>query len=946
MAVSDPHAGFRSLIEQGTPFQEILDNSTAVIFVKDREGRYLLVNRRFLQIVGRPASDVLGRLESEVVPEAMAADFRENDLRVLASGEPVEFEETYELPDGAHSFISLKFPMRDADGRVYAVCGMSTEITARKRIEEALRKVALDVSAAGSGDVLAEIACSLTETLGVDMALVGKRLPGEPVRIQALAACLEGEQVGPLEYPLEGTPCAHVVGRSFQYIPDDLQTRFPGDGLLGEFGLESYAGYPLFDSSGDPTGLVAVLHRGPLPDAAFTESILRIFSVRAGAELERIAAEEARRASESSYRAIIEASEDAIYVHDMDTGAIVDVNPKACEALGYSRGEMLRISVDQLSSGVPPYTGVEAARLMDRARQGEPMCFEWHRRNRDGSLHWDEVWLKRIHLGGVDRIVAITREITQRKEREVALRRSEDRLRATVEASLDCIIGMDVEGRITEFNPAAEQCFGLRRDDVMGQVLAELIIPQRFRAEHQAGLMRFRETGEGPYLGRRVEITAQRADGTEFPAELAIDVVRSAEGDLFIGYLRDITERRLAEEGRAQLEAQLRQAQKMEAIGHLTGGIAHDFNNILTGVMGYVVLAQERAACAGDDRLVQYLERASESALRARDLIQQMLTFSRGQRGDPRPLDPNPLVREAVKLLRSTLPATVSLNTQLADDVPPVRVDPVQVEQVLMNLCINARDAMQGHGAIRVRLRGRDAAQGVCASCREPVSGDFVELSVGDEGPGVAPAHLDRIFDPFYTTKGVGQGSGMGLATVHGIVHEHGGHVELITAPGRGAEFRVLLPALAPETRAGSVAMADAAPMAGRTPPRLRGRMLLADDDDTAGAFVEELLRGWGLTVARAHDGVEAREMLEAGEAFDAALLDRAMPGLSGLEVAAWARDHRPDLPVVLYTGYSEDLPRHTLEGAGIRALVHKPVDIHVLWRVLRDVLGDAQGGQ
>jgi PAS domain S-box-containing protein len=921
--------------------QQILDNTTAVVFVKDRDGRYLLVNRRFLEVVGRSAEQVLGHTESEVVPREMAERFRENDQRVFDLGEPVEFEEAYRLADGEHSFLSLKFPLRDAKGCIYAVCGISTDITARKRTEEALRKVALDVSAATSGDVLSEIAGSLAETLGVDLALVGKRLPGDPVRIQALAVCLEGRPAAPIEYQLEGTPCAHVVGCSYQYIPDGLQARFPGDGMLGDFRLESYAGYPLFDSSGEPTGLIAALHRGPLPDREFTESILRIFSVRAAAELERMAAEEVRRASELSYRAIIEASEDAIYVHDLDTGAIVDVNPKACLALGYTREEMLRLNVDQLSAGEPPYTGEDAARLMERARSGERLRFEWHRRNRDGSLHWDEVWLKRINLGGVERIVAITREITERKEREEALKRSEDRLRATVEASLDCIIGMDTEGRITEFNPAAEQCFGYRRADVMGGVLADLIIPQRFRAAHHGGLAHFRATGEGPYLGQRVEVTARRSNGDEFPAELAIDVVRSADGGLFIGYLRDITERRRAEDARAQLEAQLRQAQKMEAIGHLTGGIAHDFNNILTGVMGYVVLAQERAATAGDPRLIQYLERASESALRARDLIQQMLTFSRGQRGDPRPMDPGPLVQEAVKLLRSTLPATVALITEREQGVPPVRVDPVQVEQVLMNLCINARDAMSGRGEIRVRLRRRRASQGLCASCHESVQGDFVELAVADQGPGIAPEYLDRIFDPFYTTKGLGHGSGMGLATVHGIVHEHGGHVELITAPGQGAEFRVLLPALAGAAEAGIARSEQAGPLTegGRI---LGGRVLLADDDETAGSFMEELLSGWGLEVVRVRDGLEARRQFSSGGPFHLALLDHAMPGLSGLEVAreVYARD--PLLPMVLYTGYSEGISREVLDAAGVRALIHKPVDVQVLWAVLRDLLAAA----
>jgi PAS domain S-box-containing protein len=809
MAISDPPAQIRSLGSPEAPLREILDNTTAVIFAKDLEGRYLLVNRQFLQVVGRPASEVLGRRESDVIPGTMSGRFRENDQRVIERGTPVEFEESFQFPDGEHSFISLKFPLRHPDGSIYGVCGVSTDITGRKRIEEALRQVALGVSAATGSDVFGAIARSVAQTLGVDLVLVGKRVDEEPARIQALAVCHRGELIGPMEYPLQGTPCEQVVGHSFQFVPAQLQARFPDNDLLAELGLHSYAGYPLFDSRGTPTGLIAVLHGGPLPPADFTENMLRIFSVRAAVELERLLNDQALRSSEASFRAIIEASEDAIYVHDLDTGAIVDVNPKACSALGYTREEMLRLDVGQLGSGIPPYTAADAARWIDQAREGRPVRFEWHRRNRDGSLHWDEVWLKRVTLAGVDRIVAFT---------------------------------------------------------------------------------------------------------------------------------RDITERREAEEQRLRLETQLRQAQKMEAIGQLTGGIAHDFNNILTGVLGYVVLAQERAAAMGDTRLLEYLDRASRSGQRARDLIQQMLTFSRGQRGDPRALSPAPLVNEAVQLLRSTLPATVSLATELDPGLPPVMVDPVQLEQVLMNLCINARDAMDGRGHIQVRLRHRHLDDGTCASCRKPIEGGFVELSVADEGPGVTPEHLDRIFDPFFTTKGAGQGSGMGLAMVHGIVHEHGGHVTLLSKPGRGTEFRVLWPALA---QVAEVAVGNAAEDRQGAPSKaLQGHVLLADDDAMAGAFMQDLLEEWGLDVTRVHDGTEACERLAAALTdFQLALLDRAMPGLSGLEVAAWIRDHRPGLPVILYTGYSEDLPDGALAAAGIRALVRKPVDTHALWALLKEVM-------
>ena len=234
----------------------------------------------------------------------------------------------------------------------------------------------------------------------------------------------------------------------------------------------------------------------------------------------------------------------------------------------------------------------------------------------------------------------------------------------------------------------------------------------------------------------------------------------------------------------------------MEAIGQLTGGIAHDFNNLLTSIMGYVTLASEREGSLADRRLAGYLAQAQRSCERARDLIQQMLMFSRGQRGAPRTLPLGPLVEDALASVRPTLPASVTLSVDVAAASPLVRIDPLQLEQVLLNLCLNARDAIDGAGVIRVDVRPRMLDGFVCTGCRAATGGEFVELSVADDGHGMAPAVVERIFEPFFSTKETGKGTGMGLAMVHGIVHEHGGHVVVESSPGSGSRFRVLWPAL------------------------------------------------------------------------------------------------------------------------------------------------------
>jgi signal transduction histidine kinase/CheY-like chemotaxis protein len=421
-------------------------------------------------------------------------------------------------------------------------------------------------------------------------------------------------------------------------------------------------------------------------------------------------------------------------------------------------------------------------------------------------------------------------------------------------------------------------------------------------------------------------------DGTSYDADMRAIADQSSD-----------TERRAAEAERERLEAQLRQAQKMEAIGQLTGGIAHDFNNILTSVIGYLVLGQERAGLLGDERLQRQLDKAHLAAQRARELIAQMLAFARRQRGERRALPLAPLVRQTLQLLRSTLPTSVAVNAVLpAEDAGPyVEADAVQLEQVLFNLCINARDAIGESGLIKVRLRECSGAY-TCASCRAHLpAGRWVELSVADNGCGIAADTLERMFEPFFSTKDVGRGSGMGLAMVHGIVHDHGGHVAVETAPQAGATFRVLLPPAQGERPAAPEA---AARTAGAGP--LAGRVMVVDDEAMVGDFMAELLEGWGLEVVLQRDPVQALAWLQQPEhALDLLITDQTMPQLSGLQLAQRAVGLRPGLPVLLYTGNAEGIDTEQARRHGVRGVLRKPVDAEALRALMRRSLQQADTG-
>ncbi len=945
---------------------------------------------------------------------------------------------------------------------------MAAEIE-RSRTEETLRAVALAVSSARGDSVFAELVRYLATLLRVETAFIARHDAGDPQTLQVLAMHTDGQSMAGSRYTVAGTPCSTVLGQRFRAYPHGLRELFPDDPDVQAQATESYAGHPLHDLDGAPLGIIVVASRQPLVHVERIEAMLQIFAVRAAAEIERLRAEEALQRSEASYRAIFEAAEDAIFIHDWDSGAVLDVNPKACETFGYAYEELCRASVADVSSGVPPYTGEEAKRQLGLAKLGRCPPFEWHRRNKDGSLHWDEVRLKPLTIRGRPHIVAFTREITERKaaeealrlreeqyraifdgsadalvlwsreilivdtnpaftqmygytrdevvgggfgqrlprdgvsrrvamieqalagregqletrtirkdgsefdvelrylpiryrgephvlavarditerhERDAALQRSEARLRATVEAAFDCVVGMDDEGRIVEFNAAAERCFGHRRSDVMGRPLGELIIPERHRSAHARGLRHFHHAGQGPMVGRLVETSALRADGSEFPVEMAISVAQIPEGSIFVGHLRDISARRRAEAQRGELESQLRQAQKMEAIGQLTGGIAHDFNNILTSVIGYTVMAGERAEALGDATLVRQLGQAQLAAGKARDLVAQMLAFARRQRGDRRVFALAPLVRQAAQLLRATLPSSVVLDVNELDadpeeSTPPVLADAVQIEQVLFNLCINARDAMAGAGHIRVNLR-ESGGGWCCQACGSRVdAGHWVELSVADNGCGIAPEVLERMFDPFYSTKEVGRGSGMGLAMVHGIVHDHHGHVRVDTRLGHGTTFRVLLPAA---QQAGAAAAAPlAVPAESRAAAPLRGRVLLVEDQTMVGDFLAELLESWGLSVVLLREPLAALAWLEDA-ANEAALLitDHTMPQLTGLELARRACALRPTLPVVLVSGNAEAFDPGELVRCGVRVALRKPIVADRLRTVLREALAPA----
>ncbi len=884
------------LLRENKAFLATLLNAIPVpVFYKDSEARYLGFNRAFEEFFGKTRDQLVGKSVFDINPRELAEVYHAKDAELLQNqGTQIYDSQVKDARGALHDVVFHKATFMDTGGSVLGLIGAILDITERKQVEDALGESeerfrllvenAPDAIFVQTQGLFAFVNPSALELFG---AASKDQLAGSPVLDRVHPSCLEmvRERMRFLKTEKRQAPLAEL-----KYITLD--------------------------------GTVVDVETSSVP-ITYEDNDGALVFVRDISERKR--AEEALRESEERYRSVIENMEDVFY-RTNERGEIVMASPSGAGMLGYdSIGEMQGKPVESFWM----YPDERKKMLRAIREDGVVRDYEITLKKKDGSPIFASTTsaFRKDDQGNILGVEGIIRDISERKRAEEELMR----LAKVIEQASEAIIVTDTNWIIDYVNPAFTVMTDYEGTEAIGEHLRILKSDKYDRAFYRD--IRKTLTEGHVWSGR---LTNRKKNGSFYESEVTAFPIRNLSGAVinYVAIHRDIS-------SQVKLEADLRQAQKMEAIGTLAGGIAHDFNNILGIILGYADLELIESAGSGESR--DRVKQIRKAALRARDLVRQILTFSRTHEKERLPMQVGPLLKEALKLLRAALPSTIEIRRKIdleADDGDLISADATQIHQVLMNLCTNAGHAMREKGGI-LDVSMSYVHFGPDDSARPPElpAGAYVRICVSDTGCGMDGKVMERIFDPFFTTKGVAEGTGMGLSVVHGIVRSHGGTITVVSEPGAGSTFCVFFPAGAKEVEIKSDAVPEGIPMG-------KESILFVDDEPELALLGKEALEQFGYTVFSTAKAVEAFDVFRAApDRFDLVITDQTMPEMTGIELAAELRQIRPNIPVILCTGYSELVTEQTLRAAGIQEVMMKPLIMHEMGRVIRRVL-DREGGK
>ena len=926
-----------ALKESEERLRAVLDNSTTVLYLKDTEGRYILVNRQYETLFHVTEAEVVGKTDYDLFPEEAADALVANDRAVLAADAPLEFEEDVPHDDGLHTYVSVKFPLPDATGTTYAVCGISTDITERKKAAEELKVWKAGVESADEG-------------------IAFTQMNGDVLFFNDAACRLFG--FTPAEMSTLNTSKFSATAAESQRLEDSVRRTggFSGEVLgvrkNGEVFPAMLSVSVVKDEKGEAIGRMGVF--ADITERKRAEEAL-VYRLRFENLVSLISLRFVSLPPEETDGGIEEALEELAQFVDCDAGFVCrfsddgrefslthlwqderyltarkeDMQDVDVASMPWLMGELASAeSVPVVSvAALPTEAAVERDRLKDygvksmidmpMTYQGELVGFLGVKCARH-EREWTEDETALLKMVG-----QVFTGALQRKRAEDALRQSEKKHRSLTENLPQRIFHKDANLVYVSCNERYAQDLGIAADEIAGKTDFDFH-PKELADKYRADDRRLMESGRT----EEIEESYVR-DGQHLFIHTVKTPLTDSAGNVAgaLGIFWDITERR-------ELEEQLRQAHKMEAIGTLAGGIAHDFNNILAAIIGYADILLGQIASDRPPKW-EHLQKILSAGERAKELVQHILAFSRQSESCKAPVQLSEIVDEVLRLIRAALPSTIEIQKTMAHGSATVMGDSTEIHQVVMNLCTNAWQAMGDEGGVLKVKQELAALDKESAELRDDLTpGPYVKLSISDTGCGMSEEVCSRAFDPFFTTKDTGGGTGMGLAVVHGIVKSHGGDITVRSEIGEGSVFEVLLPRC--EDDAVSTDDANDA----TTLPRGNERILLVDDEDDILEVGRRILGPLGYEVVVARNGVEALDAFVArADDFDLVVTDLTMPKMTGPELARKIFEIRRDIPVLLCTGHMTAATGRTAREIGICAIVMKPLGRRELAEAVRQAL-------
>jgi PAS domain S-box-containing protein len=614
-------------------------------------------------------------------------------------------------------------------------------------------------------------------------------------------------------------------------------------------------------------------------------------------------------------RLIFETSQDLILVLD-ERGNLVQVSPSCETILGYRPEEMIGHSGEEFIH--PDYLEISreemrAARRGQRMKISDTRCT--HRNGHDVWLSWLGAW-----SGPAHRFFFVGRDMTESRKAQETMRESEQLARGIINTAPDGFVQIDQRGIIRDWNPQAETMFGWTRQEAVGKNVFELMGRKDGPGPLQKALAGFLVSGQDQIRQSRHEAQIRRRDGKQFTAELSITALKARDGFLFNGFVRDLTDKIAAEE-------RIKQAEKMEAVGQLTGGIAHDFNNILTVITGTIEILAD--AVKDQPQLAAITRMIDDAASRGADLTQHLLAFARKQPLEPRETDVNQLIIDTTKLLQRTLGEQVEIESVFEDEACPAIVDPNQLATAILNLALNARDAMPHGGKLIIETGSVVLDESYARLHGDVRPGHYAMIAVSDTGTGIPAGILDKVFNPFFTSKGPGKGTGLGLSMVYGFIKQSAGHLKIYSEEGHGTTIKMYLPPATGASLAGEIALA----------PEVQGgneTILVVEDDKLVRDYVLTQLHSLGYVTLDAENAAQALGIVKSGRPFDLLFTDVIMPGLNGRQLADEIVKIKPGLKVLFTSGYTENAIIHhgrLDEGVLLLAKPYRKSDMAVMIR-------------